>query len=45
MRGWALWQEGSLLERVDAAGGWEYVMGKVEELGWTQLDMRPPPHS
>jgi hypothetical protein len=35
-----VWQEGGLLERVEAAGGWETVMGRVAELGWKTLDMR-----
>ncbi len=30
------------MERVEAAGGWECVMDRVEGLGWTQLDLRSP---
>jgi hypothetical protein len=40
-------QKGSLLQRVETvtAGGWDYVLGRVEGLGWTRPDMRPVPKS
>jgi hypothetical protein len=35
-------QNGSLVERVDAAGGWESVLGRIADLGWSKLDIRHP---
>ncbi len=38
-------QEGSLLERVEGAGGWGTVMEQVGALGWKCLNLRRRPLS
>jgi hypothetical protein len=37
---WCLREQEGLMERVEAAGGWEYVAGKMAEFNWTKLDIR-----